>query len=61
MTAVLYCPTGTEGKPTADRTSEVQKWESKGAEAQFYVVTTVDSSITPHIMMCTTSNKCWIS
>jgi hypothetical protein len=47
----------TEAKPAADRTSEVQKWEAKDAKAQYYVVTTVDSSITPHIMMCTTSKQ----
>jgi hypothetical protein len=54
---VLGVLTGTEAKPTADRTSEVQKWESKDAKVQYYVVTTEDSSITPHIMMCTTSKQ----
>jgi hypothetical protein len=53
---VLGVLTGTEAKPTADRTSEVEKWEAKDAKAQYYVVTTVDSSIT-HIMMCTTSKQ----
>jgi hypothetical protein len=50
---VLGVLTGTEAKSTADGTSEVQKWEAKDAKAQYYVLTTVDSSITPHIMMCT--------
>jgi hypothetical protein len=54
---ILGVFTGTEAKPTADRTSEVQKWKGKDAKAQYYVVTMVDSSITPHIMMCTMSKQ----
>jgi hypothetical protein len=54
---ILEVLTGTEAKPTADRALEVQKWEAKNAKAQYYVVTMIDSSITPHIMMCTTSKQ----